>query len=142
MCSSDLPEMQMHTSSFWMTIPTALVDAQGVPRASVMDALRGVSHAMKTVAVVGLMIDPRDLGRTLGDQSDPEAPPSKSAGGGSGKFDPTIFLYDSAPGGVGLATRLYEDRESLLRGTRSLIERCACEAGCPEIGRASCRERV
>ncbi len=126
-----LPEMQMHTSSFWMTVPNALVEAQEVPRPGVIDALRGISHGMKTVAVVGLMVDPRDLGRTLGDQSDPNAPPSKRAGGGSGKFDPTVFLYDSTPGGVGLATRIYEDRESLLRGTLSLIERCACREGCP-----------
>ena len=83
------------------------------------------------LAVVGVMVDPRDLGRTLGDQSDPNAPPSKRAGGGSGKFDPTVFLYDATPGGVGLATRIYEDRESLLRGTLSLIERCACGEGCP-----------
>ncbi len=126
-----LPEMQMHTSSFWVTVPIELVDSQDVPRAAVLDALRGVSHAMKTVAVVGLMIDPRDLGRTVGDENGRSSATEKTPGGRLAKFDSTIFLYDSAPGGVGLATRLYEDREALLKGTLSLIERCPCDEGCP-----------
>ncbi|HEX2676083.1 MAG TPA: Zn-binding domain-containing protein, partial [Polyangiales bacterium] len=46
-------------------------------------------------------------------------------------FDPTIFLYDRMPGGVGLAPRLFDEREALLRRARRLIEGCRCEAGCP-----------
>ncbi len=124
-----LPEMQMHTSGFWLTFPEALVSVQRVARPVVIDALRGLSHAMHTVAAVGLMVDPRDLGRTLGDRSDPEGPPEK--GGEGPGFDPTIFLYDHVPGGVGLAPRLFDEREALLRRTRALVEGCACDDGCP-----------
>ena len=46
-------------------------------------------------------------------------------------FDPTLFLYDHVPGGVGLAPRLFEQREELMRRARRLVEGCACEDGCP-----------
>jgi DEAD/DEAH box helicase domain-containing protein len=101
-----------------------------VQRPVVIDALRGLASAVHTVATAGLMIDPRDLGRTLGDRNDPDLPPSKDRSEGPG-FDPTIFLYDVIPGGVGLAPRLFDEREVLLRRARVLIEGCACELGCP-----------
>ncbi len=123
-----LPEMQMHTTSFWLTVPEDAVRAQRVDRALVIDALRGVGNAMHLVAAVGLMCDPHDLGQTLGDRSDPDGAPSSEGGAG---FDPTIFLYDHVPGGVGLAPRLFVEREALLLRTRALIEACPCKAGCP-----------
>ena len=46
-------------------------------------------------------------------------------------FNPTIFLYDHVPGGVGLAGRLFEQRVELLLRARRLVENCACEDGCP-----------
>jgi DEAD/DEAH box helicase domain-containing protein len=124
-----LPEMQMHTTAFWLTVPEDVVRAQPVNRAVVLDALRGIGNAMHLTAAVGLMCDPRDLGQTLGDKSDEESPPG-SAEGGPG-FDPTLFLYDMVPGGVGLAPRLFEEREPLLRRTRAMIEGCPCADGCP-----------
>ncbi len=123
-----LPEMQKHTSAFWLTFSEDFVQSQPEPRAVVVDALRGLSKAMHVVGAVGLMIDPRDLGRTLGSRNEDEAPPSKGQGPG---FDPTIFLYDTVAGGIGLASRLYEEREELLRRARHLIESCECEEGCP-----------
>ena len=123
-----LPEMQMHTSSFWLTFPESFVQSRPEPRAAVIDALRGLSRAMHTVASLGLMIDPRDLGRTLGDRSDPDGPPSKGDGPG---FDPTIFLYDQTPGGVGLAPRIFDEREGILVRARTLVLGCVCEDGCP-----------
>jgi DEAD/DEAH box helicase domain-containing protein len=123
-----LPEMQKHTSAFWLTFPEGFVRSQAEPRAVVVDALRGLSKAMHVVAAVGLMIDPHDLGRTLGSREEDDAPPGKGQGPG---FDPTIFLYDGVAGGIGLASRLYEDRLELLRRARHLIESCTCGEGCP-----------
>ncbi len=123
-----LPEMQKHTTAFWLTFPEAFVRSRPEPRSVVVDALRALSKAMHVVGAVGLMIDPRDLGRTLGSRSEDEVPPSKGQGPG---FDPTIFLYDSVAGGIGLASRLYEEREELLRRARHLIESCDCDEGCP-----------
>jgi DEAD/DEAH box helicase domain-containing protein len=124
-----LPEMQMHTSGFWIVFPEALVTSLGVPRPVVIDALRGLASALHTVASAGLMIDPRDLGRTLGDRSNPEAPPGR--GGAGPGFDPTIFLWDHIAGGIGLAPRLFVERDALLRRARTLVHGCACDDGCP-----------
>jgi len=122
-----LPELQLHTTSLWLTVPEALVARMGAPRPAIIDALNGVANATHTVACVGLMIDPRDLGRALGSAGEGDLP----AGTGGTLFNPTIFLYDHVPGGVGLAGRLFEQREELLRRARRLVESCACEDGCP-----------
>jgi len=125
-----LPEMQMHTTAFWLTVPEEIVQRQDVPRALVIDAMRGIAHAFHTVASIGLMADGADLGHTLGDKSEPLGVPGKGRGGAQG-FDPTIFVYDRVPGGIGLAPRLFDAREELLRRARAVIERCGCEQGCP-----------
>jgi DEAD/DEAH box helicase domain-containing protein len=125
-----LPEITMETTAFWLTIPEEVVRSQPVERAVVIDAIHGLGHALHTVAAIGLMVDPRDLGHVTGDRHDPDEPPSKGYGETPG-FDPTIFLYDHVPGGVGLAPRLFEEREALLRRTYQLLERCDCPDGCP-----------
>jgi DEAD/DEAH box helicase domain-containing protein len=118
-----LPEMQMHTTAVWLTVPEAIVLQLQAPRPDVMDALRGLLSAMHTVGAVGLMVDPRDLGQCVGGRD--------GDGRGSTLFDPTLYLYDHVPGGVGLSSRLYDERESLLRRTRDLLDACACHEGCP-----------
>ncbi len=64
-----LPEMQMHTSAMWLTVANELVTSLGVARPLVIDALRGLANALHTVACVGLMTDPRDIGRTVTDKA-------------------------------------------------------------------------
>ncbi|MFT5356701.1 MAG: DEAD/DEAH box helicase domain-containing protein [Polyangiales bacterium] len=127
-----LPEMQMHTSAFWLTVPEELVSEflakNPMPRPSLIDSLRGMLSAMHTVACTALMVDPRDLGRAVGDRSAPDGP--IATGGGPG-FDPTLFLYDHVAGGIGLAPRLFDERDALLRRTRRLVEGCPCSIGCP-----------
>lgn len=124
-----LPELQMHSTSFWLTVPEHVVSSIVAPRADVIEAVRALGSAMHSVACVGLMIDPRDLGRTLGNRSTPNGPPHRVAG--EALIDPTIFLYDQIPGGIGLAGRLYDERDELLARARRLIEGCTCEDGCP-----------
>jgi len=51
--------------------------------------------------------------------------------GRTGGFDPTVFLFDAHPGGVGLADRLFERAAELLDNARLLIETCPCKGGCP-----------
>ena len=85
-----LPEMQMHTTAFWFLVPEVVVQALPYARPTVVDALRGFGNALHTVSAVGLMIDPRDLGHTLGDRTDENTPPGKRRGGAPG-FDPTLF---------------------------------------------------
>lgn len=64
------------------------------------------------------MVDPRDLGLVSQVRS-----PHHEA--------PTIYLYESIPGGVGLATRLFARHDELLAGAADLIAACGCDGGCP-----------
>ena len=133
-----LPEMQMHTTSFWLTLPEAVLTTLPYPRATVIDGLRGVGGALETVSTLAMMCDSRDLGQTLGDGGLPggdgalAAPGRDFHAGRTGGFDPTVFLFDAHPGGVGLAERLFERAPDLLAQTRLLIETCPCKSGgCP-----------
>ncbi len=132
-----LPDIQKHTTSFWLTVPEALCEELGMGRAAAIDGLRGVGRALETVATLALMCDPRDLGQTLGDVGDDDAPPRASGGAHAG-FDPTIFLFDNVPGGVGLAERIHEHAGELLARAGHLIGNCTCAEGCPLcVGAAS-----
>ena len=50
-----LPEMQMHTTSFWLTLPEELIDELALARATVIEGLRGLGRALKTASAVALM---------------------------------------------------------------------------------------
>jgi DEAD/DEAH box helicase domain-containing protein len=134
-----LPEMQMHTTSFWLSVPNVVCERVEAGRAAAIDALRGVGLAFETVATLALMTDPRDLGVTLGDAA-PEGTPDAPDGGGVAMrvrggprpgYDPTLFVYEHVPGGTGLASRIFEQRAELLARTLRLVEGCPCTSGCP-----------
>jgi len=150
-----LPDMQMHTTSFWWSIPDDALPSMG--RATTIDGLRGVGRALETVATVALMCDPRDIGQTLstpddgdsivgstkdehtppspGDVPDADVPetdvPETDVPKTVAHTRPSIFLFDNVPGGVGLAPRIYEQAHELLLRARDLLQRCTCASGCP-----------
>jgi DEAD/DEAH box helicase domain-containing protein len=127
-----LPEMQMHTTSFWLTVPESKMNALPGGKATGIDALRGVGIALETVATFALMCDPRDLGTAMGDVGPEDgAVPTKGQQGPRPGYDPTLFLYEHVPGGTGLAERIFALREELAHRARIHIERCPCESGCP-----------
>jgi DEAD/DEAH box helicase domain-containing protein len=64
-----LPEMQLHTTAFWLTLPETVVAYFVSGRSAAIDGLRGVGVALEIVSTLALMCDPRDLGTTLGDAS-------------------------------------------------------------------------
>jgi DEAD/DEAH box helicase domain-containing protein len=111
----DLPELELQTTAYWLT-------AEDLPsrwRRNELDvALLGAGRAIQAVASVLLMVDPRDLGLVTQVRS-----PHSEA--------PTIYLYESVPGGVGLSERLWQRHDELVAGAADLIANCACEAGCP-----------
>jgi DEAD/DEAH box helicase domain-containing protein len=134
-----LPDMQMHTTSFWITVPCHLFGDIG--RASAIDALSGIGRALEIVATIVLMCEPRDIGQAIGDKSAPPPAPFREVNDDradrkagplrSAQFDPTLFLFDHVPGGVGLAERIHEIADKLLGQTRLMVAACPCESGCP-----------
>jgi DEAD/DEAH box helicase domain-containing protein len=136
-----LPEMQMHTTAFWLTVPEEVCQQIPQGRAAAIDGLRGAGIALETVSTLALMCDPRDLGCTLGDtagieegadaEGDAPAVPRKVRGGPQPGYSPTLFLYEHTPGGIGLAERIFEQRDVLLARALRLVETCTCSTGCP-----------
>ncbi len=119
-----LPEIQMHTTSFWLTVPARICEKMG--RARALEGLRGITQALQLVATLALMSDPRDIRSSVGDH-----PPRDHEDAAEPFFDATAYLYDSVPGGVGLAERIHEQAEPLLQQAAQLIACCDCPFGCP-----------
>jgi DEAD/DEAH box helicase domain-containing protein len=111
----DLPELELQTTAYWLTAERI---APGWRRDDLDVALLGAGRAIQTVASVLLMVDPRDLGLVTQVRS----PHSE---------EPTIYLYEAVPGGIGLSERLFKRHDELVVGAKALIEACACESGCP-----------
>jgi DEAD/DEAH box helicase domain-containing protein len=111
----DLPEIELQTTAYWLTAESL---AGRWSRNDLDIALMGAGRAIQTIASVLLMVDPRDLGLVTQVRS-----PHQEA--------PTVYLYESVPGGVGLSERLWQRHDELIAGATELISSCGCDAGCP-----------
>ncbi len=111
----DLPELELQTTAYWLTAERL---ATSWRRDDLDVALLGAGRAIQTVASVLLMVDPRDLGLVAQVRS----PHSE---------EPTIYLYEAMPGGIGLSERLWQRHDELLEAAAALVAACACDAGCP-----------
>jgi DEAD/DEAH box helicase domain-containing protein len=117
-----MPEQEMHTTSFWLHFPAPFLRALGgYTPAERESGIHGLGNALRTVAALLLMCDPRDLGVAL----------SEEIAGGLEQFEPNLYLYDAYPGGIGQSGPLFRLAPRLLRQTADLLSACECEAGCP-----------
>ena len=111
----DLPELELQTTAYWLTADAS----RSHWRRDELDiALLGAGRALQTVAAIHLMVDPRDLGLVTQVRS----PHSEQ---------PTIYLYEAVPGGIGLAERMWDRHDELVAAAADLIASCGCDAGCP-----------
>jgi DEAD/DEAH box helicase domain-containing protein len=46
-------------------------------------------------------------------------------------FDPTLFIFDAYPGGIGFSELLFDRHDELMEAARSVIGSCPCDHGCP-----------
>jgi DEAD/DEAH box helicase domain-containing protein len=142
----DLPEQQMHTTSYWLTMPSALVSQLPYGTDDRRDGINGAAYAMKNVAQLLLMCDRQDIGLSVdtGSLNPQTAAPAHrgrnavSAAGDGGAdaststmVDPHIFIYDNYPGGIGFSAPLFRMQSDLLAKTHELVTGCPCEVGCP-----------
>ncbi len=158
-----LPDQEMHTTSFWFTVKSNLLYEMKLSRAQVIDGLLGIAFLLHHTAPFLLMCDVRDLSRSVGDRgaewfaSTDERSKGRYSPGivcdseGSeisidalSRFDPTVFLYDCFPGGIGFSPLLFEHFSTLMERSLVVIENCPCTSGCPscvgppeEMGRES-----
>ncbi|HHV60145.1 MAG TPA: DEAD/DEAH box helicase [Clostridiaceae bacterium] len=111
-----LPELEMHTSSYWVGLPSDMQNYMS--REEAQNGLLGLSNILANCAPIYLMCDPADIN---------VVPQVRS----TFTQRPTVYIYDSYPGGVGFSEKLYELHSELFKTARGLIEKCGCEAGCP-----------
>jgi DEAD/DEAH box helicase domain-containing protein len=131
----DLPEQQMHTSSYWLTIPASVMGTLPYAGDDRRDGVVGLAFAMRHVAQLLLMCDGHDIGLSVDGGTLDRASSSRTGGiGGVPEAlatDPNVFIYDNYPGGIGFSRPLFEMHSLLLERTRDLISGCPCESGCP-----------
>jgi DEAD/DEAH box helicase domain-containing protein len=146
----ELPENEMHTTSFWLTLERPLVTSLPFSVSDRQSGMFGLLHALKSIATLLLMCDGRDLGTAIGERPTfqttvPGAPPPaqeiewddapdlEAVTDLAEKefFEPNLYLYDAYPGGIGFSEPLYRTYALLLSKTRELIAGCSCEKGCP-----------
>ncbi len=114
----DLPEQQMHTTAYWLTIPAPTMALLPYASDDRRDGVLGVAHAIRQVAQLLLMCDRHDIGISIDMEE------------GTGK-SPRLFIFDNYPGGIGFSEPLFRMHDELLTGTRRLIAECECKSGCP-----------
>jgi DEAD/DEAH box helicase domain-containing protein len=137
----ELPENEMHTTSYWITLERALLDSLPYSVSERQSGMFGLLHALESVATLLLMCDGRDLGTAIGERpptpglETEESTPMRmeEAVGANAKefFEPNLYLFDAYPGGIGFSEPLFRAHELLLEKTRELIQACPCEQGCP-----------
>ena len=111
-----LPETEMHTTAFWISFsPQSL---GGLPQPAVQSGLQGLTNLIPQIASLYLMSDPRDL-RAVGQIKSPF------------NEQPTLYLYESYPGGVGYSRELYRIYKDIFRSARRAVLSCNCREGCP-----------
>jgi DEAD/DEAH box helicase domain-containing protein len=113
-----LPEMELHTTSFWWELPADSHTRLAAEGFDLGDALQGLAHLLGRVAPAFVMADPADL-HTM--------PMVKSP------FTerPTLHIYDAYPGGVGYSARIFSQFAEIAAGARSYLPQCPCVNGCP-----------
>jgi len=141
----DLPDQEMHTTAVWWQVESTALESVLPDRQKAIDGFLGAAYALHHVAALRAMAEIHDLGRSVGDgqgtwfavvgaegrgqirgldNAPLDAPPGQ-------RFEPTLFLYDNYPGGVGLSDPLYDDAPRLVADARDLVAGCGCTAGCP-----------
>ena len=152
----ELPENEMHTTSYWITLERPLLDSLPFTVSERQSGMFGLLYALESVATLLLMCDSRDLGTAIGER--PPAPESNSSAVAAQHaasqlgtidnftptrmqdaltsnakefFEPNLYLFDAYPSGIGFSEPLFRTHTLLAQKTRELITACSCEQGCP-----------
>lgn len=141
----DLPDQELHTTALWWQANPQDLESLLPDRQQAIEGFLGAAYALHHVAALRAMAEVRDLGRAVGDgqgtwfavigadgRGQLRGPDNALLEGGAmGRFEPTLFLYDNYPGGIGLSGPLYDAADTLVVDALDLVAACTCTAGCP-----------
>src|SRR5256885_17199499 len=105
----ELPQQEMQTPAAWLTVAPETLARASSSREELIDGLRAVTYLLHHLAPIFLLCDIRDLGSWLGDTTPATSgavatrESTKRRLMDAAQFNPTIYLYDSHAGGVGVA---------------------------------------
>jgi len=114
----DLPPMVFETEGLWWVIPQDVQAELDKRLFHFMGAIHAMEHAMIGILPLLVLTDRNDLGGI----STPLHPQIGRA---------CVFVYDGAPGGVGLTRLAFSRAEEALARTLAAVAGCPCETGCP-----------
>jgi len=137
-----LPQNEMHTTSYWLTVPASILQALPFSSEQKINGLYGLAYILHHVSPLFLMCDLHDIGASIGDNSTGESVPPKDMLAKieplhgtpfyfEMDFEPNIFIYDNYPGGIGLSPSLFDLEKRLLETCLKTIAACPCQDGCP-----------
>jgi DEAD/DEAH box helicase domain-containing protein len=134
----DLPEQQMHTTAYWLTVPASVMALLPYAADDRRDGVVGLAFALKQVAQLLLMCDGHDIGISISGLAVRESGFGLDTPGFANPVSPVtdpdgvkVYVYDNYPGGIGFSAPLFQMHDELVRGTRHLIADCQCDSGCP-----------
>jgi DEAD/DEAH box helicase domain-containing protein len=141
----NLPDQEMHTTAVWWQLPPSVLDALFTSRQDALDGFLGAAHALHVVARIAVMAEAADLQKAVGSGDGAWCAHADARGRGQLRraeggaldvdepdaFTPTVYLYDTYPGGVGLAEPLWQRQDELVARAITLVDACSCAAGCP-----------
>ena len=78
-----LPEQEMHTTAYWLTLPYEMLEAMPYSSTDRQDGVHGLGNALRAIATLLVMCDARDLGVAVGENApensqEPEARSQKT----------------------------------------------------------------
>lgn len=132
-----LPQQEMHSTAFWITIKGYLLDTVQVSTEEKIEAISGIAYLMRHICAVMLMCDVKDLGVAVEDNITKTDINPRTANWGerqnliSREFEPNIYIYDSYPNGIGFSEVLFERAVEVFEKVLDAIKHCNCERGCP-----------
>jgi DEAD/DEAH box helicase domain-containing protein len=91
--------------------------------------LAGLSYVLSQLAPLFLMCDPSDLGVHTDAAGTVRA--SRETAVHQEAAQPSIFLYDQVPAGIGFSQKLFELHDELIARAYELVNECECKDGCP-----------
>jgi DEAD/DEAH box helicase domain-containing protein len=112
----ELPDQEFRTKALWYTVPRELTG--DLPLNTLLGALHATEHLQIAVLPLIAMCDRWDIG-------------GLSTNIHSQTGEPTIFIYDGHPGGIGITKRGFDCFEYLTADAHGLVDECPCESGCP-----------